>query len=130
MRLGNIIFCFALMAALIVASGDAAVSPLRIEVSPRISSAPAVVRIRAIVAPDAANRALHFVVDSGAYYRSSMVPLDGANAAAVTEMTLKNIPGGDYEVTVALVDASGRPRTTDRREVTVSSTPLSETSFN
>ena len=130
MRLGNIIFCFALMAALTVASGDAADSPLRIEVSPRISSAPAVVRIRAIVTPDAANRALHIVVDSGSYYRSSMVPLDGANAAAVTEKTLKNIPGGDYEVTVALVDESGLPRTMDRREVTVSASPLSATSYN
>ena len=125
MRLGNIIFCFAIMVPLTVASGDAADSPLRIEVSPRISSAPAVVRIRAIVTPNAVNRALHIVIDSGSYYRSSMVPLDGANAAAVTETTLKNIPGGDYEVTVALVDASGHPRTMDRREVTVSSTPLS-----
>jgi hypothetical protein len=124
MRLGNIIFCFAVMAALTVASGDAADSALRIEVSPRIASAPAVVTIRAIVTPDAANRALHIIVDSGAYYRSSIVPLDGANAAAVTDTTLKNIPGGDYEVTVALVGASGRPRTMDRREVTVSSTPL------
>jgi hypothetical protein len=130
MRLGNTVFCFAIMAALTVASGDAADSRLRIEVSPRISAAPAVVRIRAIVTPDAANRALHIVVDSDSYYRSSMVPLDGANAAAVTETTLKNIPGGDYEVSVALVDAFGRPRTTDRREVTVSSTPLSSTPSN
>ena len=51
-----------------------------------------------------------------------MVPLDGANAAAVTDTTLNNIPGGDYEVTVALVDAVGRARTVNRREVTVAST--------
>ena len=57
-------------------------------------------RSRAIVTPDAANRALYIVVDSGSYYRSSMVFLDGANAAAVTDTTLRNIPGGDYEVTV------------------------------
>jgi uncharacterized protein GlcG (DUF336 family) len=55
-----------------------------------------------------------------------MVPLDGANAAAVTDTTLKNIPGGDYEVTVALVDAAGRARTVDRREVTVASTTPDE----
>jgi hypothetical protein len=121
MRLDKIMFGFAIMAALSVASGDAADSPLRIEVSPRISSAPAVFRIRAMVTPDAANRALHIAVDSGSYYRSSIVPLDGANAAAITETTLKNIPGGEYEVTVALVDVTGRPRTMDRREVTVSS---------
>ena len=121
MRLGNIILAFAIMAVLSVASGDAAESRLRIEVSPRISSAPAVVRIRAIVTPDAANRALHIVVDSGSYYRSSMVYLDGANAAAVTETTLKNLPGGDYEVSVALLEADGR-RTVDKREVMVAST--------
>jgi hypothetical protein len=120
MRLGNIILCFAIMAVLGVASGDATESRLRIEVSPRVSSAPAFVRIRAIVTPDAANRALHIVVDSESYYRSSMVYLDGANAAAVTETTLKNLPGGDYEVIVALVGADGR-RTVDKREVTVAS---------
>ena len=120
MRLGNIILAFAIMAVLSVASGDAAESRLRIEVSPRISSAPAVVRIRAIVTPDAANRALHIVVDSGSYYRSSMVYLDGANVAAVTETTLKNLPGGDYEVSVALLEADGR-RTVDKREVMVAS---------
>ena len=120
MRLGNIILSFAILAVLSVASGDAAESRLRIEVSPRISSAPAVVRIRAIVTPDAANRALHIVVDSGSYYRSSMVYLDGANAAAVTETTLKNLPGGDYEVIVALLEADGR-RTVDKREVMVAS---------
>jgi hypothetical protein len=120
MRLGNIILSSAILAVLGVASGDAAESRLRIEVSPRISSAPAVVRIRAIVTPDAANRALHIVVDSGSYYRSSMVYLDGANAAAVTETTLKNLPGGDYEVIVALLKADGR-RTVDKREVMVAS---------
>jgi|SRR5262245_22512935 len=129
MRLGNIILSFAIMAAVTVATGDAD-TPLRIEVSPRISSAPAVVKVRAIVTPDAANRALHIVVDSGSYYRSSMVPLDGANAAAVTDMTFKNIPGGEYEVTVALVDAAGRPRTVDRREVTVASTTPDARTFS
>jgi hypothetical protein len=120
MQLRHIAVGFAIMTMLGVTSGDAAETRLRIEVSPRISSAPAVVRIRAIVAPDAANRALHIVADSGSFYRSSMVPLDGANAARVTETTLKNLPGGEYEVTVALVYANGG-RTSDRRQVMVTS---------
>jgi hypothetical protein len=33
------------------------------------------VRIRAIVTPEASNRALQIVAESGSYYRSSMVPL-------------------------------------------------------
>lgn len=118
MRLRNIVLCFVILTAVSVASGGATEDRLRIDVFPRMSVAPAVVRIRAIVTPDAANRALQIVAESGAYYRSSMVPLDGANAAAITEMTLKNLPGGDYDVTVVLVDADGR-RTFDRRQITV-----------
>ena len=118
MRLRNTVLCFVILTAVSVASGGAAEDRLRIDVSPRMSVAPAVVRIRATVTPDAANRALQIVAESGAYYRSSMVPLDGANAAAITEMTLKNLPGGDYDVTVVLVDADGR-RTFDRRQITV-----------
>ena len=120
MRLHNPVLWFAILSALSVAPGDASDERLRIEVSPRMSIAPAMVRVRAIVPPDAANRALQIVADSGVYYRSSMVPLDGANAAAITEMTFKNLPGGDYDVTVVLVDADGR-RAADRRQVTVTS---------
>jgi hypothetical protein len=120
MRLRQSAFCFAIATMIGAASGDAADTRLRIDVSPRISSAPAVVRIRAIVTPDETNRALHIVADSGSFYRSSMVPLDGANAALVTEMTLKNLPGGRYDVTVVLVDTNGR-RTSDRRDVVVTS---------
>lgn len=120
MKVSSIVLCVATSIALGVASGDATESRLRIEVTPRVSAAPAVVRVRAIVTPDAENRSLQIVADSGGFYRSSMVPLDGANAAAITETTLKNLPGGDYEVTVVLVGADGR-RTVDRREVMVTS---------
>jgi hypothetical protein len=121
MRLGNTSLSLLTMTVLGVALGNAADNRLRIDVSPLVSVAPAVVRIRAIVAPDASNRALQIVVDSGSYYRSSVIPLDGANAAAITETTLKNLPGGDYEVTVALIDSEGKRRTTDRRELRVTS---------
>jgi hypothetical protein len=120
MKASSIVLCVATMIVLGVASGDATESRLRIEVTPRISAAPAVVRVRAIVTPDAENRALQIVADSGAFYRSSMVPLDGANAAAITETTLKNLPGGEYEVMVILISADGR-RTVDKREVMVTS---------
>lgn len=120
MRFRNLVFSIATVTILGVAGSDATEARLRIEVTPRVSPAPASVRVRAIVPPDAANRALQIVADSGAYYRSSMVPLDGANAAEVTETMLKNLPGGEYEVSVALIDADGR-RTIDRRQVMVMS---------
>jgi hypothetical protein len=114
---------FAVLIAVSVTSSDATDSRLRIEVTPKISMAPAMLRIRAIVTPDAANRALQIVAESGAYYRSSMVPLDGANAAAITETIFKDLPGGEYEVMVILVGADGR-RISDRRQVTVTSMRL------
>ncbi len=120
MTLRTIALCSATITLLSVASGDATENRLRIDVSPRISTAPAAVRVRAYVTPDAANRALEVVADSDSFYRSSLVPLDGAHAAAITETVFKNLPGGEYQVSVALVAADGR-RTVDRREVKVTS---------
>jgi hypothetical protein len=118
MRLRSVVVCVATITLLSVASGDATENRLRIEVSPRISSAPAAVRIRSYVTPDSANRALQVVADSGGFYRSSMVPLDGANAALITETIFKELPGGEYQVSVALVATDGR-RAVDKREVTI-----------
>jgi hypothetical protein len=111
----NIVVFFLLTIALNAASADVTEIRLRLEVTPRVSTAPAVVRIRVIVAPDATNRALHIIVDSESFYRSSVVPLDGANAAAITETMLRNLPSGDYEVIAALIDGDGR-RIVDQRE--------------
>jgi hypothetical protein len=120
MRLRNTILLCVTLTAMSVGVGDARENRLRLDVFPRVSAAPAAVRIRVIVTPDATNRALQIVAESGSYYRSSMVPLDGANAASITEMTLKNLPGGEYDVVVVLVGIDGR-RTSDRRQVTVTS---------
>ena len=121
MRFRHLVFCIATVTVFGVAGSDATEARLRIEVTPRISVAPASVRVRAIVAPDAGNRALQIVADSGSYYRSSLVPLDGANAAQITETMLKNLPGGEYEVAVVLIGSEGQ-RTIDRRQVMVTST--------
>ena len=100
------------------ATGGAAEKRLRIDVMPRFSSAPGAFRVRAIVSPEQKNRSLEVVADSPNYYRSSTIALDGANAAAVTEMFLQNLPAGSYQVTVTLTDADGN-RTSDSREVGV-----------
>ena len=120
MRIRHLVFVVTSLTFLGVAGSDATESRLRIEVTPRISPAPASVRVRAIVPPEASNRALQITADSGAYYRSSLVPLDGENAAQITETLLKNLPGGEYEVSVALVETGGR-RTVDRRQIVVTS---------
>ena len=92
---------------------------LRIEVTPRISQAPAQVRIRAIVTPSAENRGLRVVADSGEFFRSSYLPLDGAGAAPITDTSFKNLPGGEYEVSVTLVDSQGHASIVDRRTIMV-----------
>ena len=106
---------------LCTAPGSAADGRLRIEVSPRVSQAPAEVRIRAIVSPSAENRGLRIVADSGEFFRSSYLTLDGADAAPITETSFKNLPGGEYEVTVTLVNSQGHATNVDRLTITVMS---------
>lgn len=103
---------------LAVAPGRAADKPLRIDVMPRFSTAPGAFRVRATVVPEAKNRTLEIVADSSNYYRSSTIALDGANAAAITEMFLRGLPSGTYLVIVTLTDSEGR-RTSDNRQVMV-----------
>jgi hypothetical protein len=99
-------------------TGDASEQRLRIDVAPRFTMAPGAFRVRAIVSPEARNRTLEVVADGDNYYRSSTIPLDGANAATITEMLLQNLPKGAYQVTVTLTDADGR-QTRDSRQVGV-----------
>ena len=123
MQLRSIVPCIAVLMVVSVGAGDARESRLRVEISPPISAAPAVVRIRAIVMPDAANRTLQIEADSAAYYRSSVMSLDGESAAPINEMTLSNIPGGEYDVIVAVIASDGH-RTVDRRQFVVTSTAM------
>ena len=118
MRMRSTLVLIAAMALLFATPGNATDSRLKIDVSPRISPAPAVVRIRATVTPSAENRGLTIVADSGDYFRSSYVPLDGADAASVTVTSFKNLPSGEYEISVTLVDAQGG-HTVDRRLIMV-----------
>jgi hypothetical protein len=92
---------------------------LRIDVSPRFSAAPAAVRVRATVARDGENRTLLVVADGSNYYRSSSIHLDGANAASITELTLKNLPAGRYDVRVVLTDSAGNETVERSAEVVV-----------
>ena len=120
MRIRGALILGALTAILGTVPGGAE-SRLRIEVSPRISQAPAQVRILAIVTPSAENRGLRITADSGDFFRSSYLALDGADAAPITETSFKNLPGGEYEVTVALIDSEGHAMNVDRRTITVTS---------
>jgi len=121
MLMRSALILVAVTAILGATPGNAADSRLRIEVTPRISQAPAQVRIRAIVTPSVENRGLRVVADSGEFFRSSYLPLDGANAAPITDTSFKNLPGGAYEVSVTLVDSQGHATNVDRRTIMVTS---------
>jgi hypothetical protein len=80
---------------------------LALRVTPNVSSAPSTVIVRATVARDADNRWLHIEADSGTFYRSSAIQLDGDKAPIVTEIRLPNLPGGEYTVKAVLRDNMG-----------------------
>jgi len=91
---------------------------LTLTVTPSVSSAPGTVVVRAVVPKDAANRLLQIEADSGSFFRSSAIQLDGDRAPLVTEVRLKNLPSGDYSVVAVLRDQDGH-QTTVRQHVLV-----------
>ena len=93
--------------------------PLTVRISPAISVAPANVTVRATVEADDANRAIEVTADSSDFYRSSVIPLDGARAPHVNQFEFRGLPGGQYDIIETLIDVDGRPRITLRQQVQV-----------
>ncbi|HEV3216686.1 MAG TPA: hypothetical protein VGZ27_13225 [Vicinamibacterales bacterium] len=83
---------------------------LTIAVSPMSSFAPTNLAVRVHVTPDAANRALEVAADSGAYFRSSRIQLDGQDARTTMMLEFRNVPGGDYDVRATLIGSGGQER--------------------
>jgi hypothetical protein len=80
---------------------------LTLRVTPNVSNAPSTVIIKATVARHSDNRWLHIEADSGEFYRSSEIQLDGDRAPVVTEIRLPNLPGGEYAVVAILRNSMG-----------------------
>jgi hypothetical protein len=93
--------------------------PLTMAVSPAQSFAPTNLTIRVRVEPDAGNRALEVVAESGEYYRSSRIQLDGAEAPRTISLEIRNLPSGDYDVRGTLINSAGRERSAVRTQVIV-----------
>src|SRR5262245_26795724 len=92
---------------------------LTVAVSPLQSFAPTNLTVRVHVSADDANRALEITVDSGEYYRSSRMQLDGNDAPRTITSELRSLPGGDYEVRVVLIDSTGHARAVANQHVRV-----------
>jgi hypothetical protein len=96
-------------------------SRLRMNVWPTIAQAPAVVRIEVLLEPDDKNRSLEIVVESGEYYRSSTIELDGAGAARFHSVQYRAMPAGTYDVRVLVRGAGGATLAAEHRWVDVTS---------
>ena len=93
--------------------------PMSMAVSPVQSFAPTNLTIRVHLEPDAANRGLEVVAESGAYYRSSRMQIDGAEAPRTISFEIRNVPGGDYDVRGALINSAGKERAAVHKHVIV-----------
>lgn len=107
---------------LVSGAGINASEKLTLKVTPNVSSAPSTVVVRARVTRDPHNRVLQIGAESGTFYRSSEIQLDGERAPLVTEIQLKNLPSGEYTVVAVLFDEMGR-QTTVRRTALVLAGP-------
>jgi hypothetical protein len=107
-------------AAVSIASSGVVASQNRIDVrvSPTVAMAPAYVRALVTIPREASNRLLRVSLDSGDFYRSSDLPLEGAQAAFSHQLTWRSVPSGLYVVTAELY-ASGELKEVVRREIRV-----------
>jgi hypothetical protein len=81
---------------------------LRMQVSPMIQRAPAMLTVRVMIESSDDNRILQVVAESPTFYRSSEVEVDGANATPLKVFQFRGLPTGRYEVTGVLVGTQGR----------------------
>jgi hypothetical protein len=90
------------------ATGPGAQEPVHIAASPAIAFAPALVRIRVRVEPNAANRMLAIVAESDGYSRRSLIELQGDRGPQTFFVELKNVPAGAYELSAMVRNGNGK----------------------
>ncbi len=98
---------FLLAVLLLAASSLGAESPLTVRLTPHFSTAPGNLLVTVGVLQRTANRALEVEADSGSFYRSSAVQLDGDQARRSQTFNFNDLPAGDYQVTVRLITTKG-----------------------
>jgi len=81
--------------------------PLAMTIAPHLSFAPADLRVRLDVTPNARNRSLLVVADSDEFYRSSEVPLDAEDAPRSFTIQFRGLPPGAYLISSEVKDADG-----------------------
>ncbi len=92
---------------------------LPLTITPTQAFAPAAMRIRARIEPNADNRVFAIVADGNEFYRRSDIQLDGDQAPKTIEMRLSNLPGGECEIFAALLDVAGHERAIVRQSARI-----------
>jgi hypothetical protein len=93
---------------------------LTLRVTPNVSSAPSTVTVRAYVEPNEKNRLLRIEADSGEFFRSSQIQLDGDKAPTLTEFRFNSLPSGEYTVEAVLKDSTGEETVVRRTALVLS----------
>jgi hypothetical protein len=88
----------------------AAGQPLKLRLSQPASMGPTTLIVQVSVEPDADNRLLAVVVDSGEYYRGSEVALGGNQARRSHTFEFRNLPSGSYNIRVVLFGRGAKPK--------------------
>jgi hypothetical protein len=91
-------------------AATAAKVEVAVRVTPSVSVAPATVRVVVTIEPDADNRQLELVADSGSFYTSSTVQLEGGDAPRLQTFEFKEMPAGNYEVSARVLQKNGQTR--------------------
>ena len=91
----------------LAATGPKAQEPVRIAASPTFAFAPALLRVRVRVEPNAANRTLTITADSDGYYRSSLMELEGDTSEKTFFVEFKRVPAGQYQLSAVVRNGSG-----------------------
>lgn len=100
---GRAAFVALMCSTVILAAKD---QPLDLRVAPHICLDPCTVRVSIRAEPHSTNRALILELDSQEYSRSSLITLDGDNAALIHERRFESLPSGAYVVRVKLLRSS------------------------
>jgi len=99
--------------------GAGAPDPVSVRATPAVAFAPATLVVRATIAADAHNRVIEVSADSGEFFRSSTIELEGENAPRTNLFEFRSLPPGIYEVRAVLIGDDGRQRALARQEVNV-----------
>src|SRR5262245_28755440 len=104
-----------LMLAGALPTGAGAPDPVTLKATPAVAFAPATLVVRATITADARNRVIEVSADSGNFYRSSALELEGDRAPRTNIFEFRSLPPGDYEVRARLFGGDGRERAAARQ---------------